>query len=181
MLTNLQKPVDLTFLLLFIPVAYASYLFHEFGHWIVGEILGNRMVFSLNFVWPSDGHFIQSSHELYSSIGGPAFSILQALLALIVIEKFRALYAYPFAFFPMYSRFFSDLLGGFGKQDEAKISTLMGIWTYLAAIIVLAVLLSIVLRCSYKLGLSIKNNGYVLVASTICQLLVIGTYTFSKI
>jgi hypothetical protein len=41
--------------LLFIPVAYVSYLFHEFGHWIVGEILGNDMVYSLNFVWAKSG------------------------------------------------------------------------------------------------------------------------------
>lgn len=27
--------------LLFIPVAFITYLFHEFGHWVVGEILGN--------------------------------------------------------------------------------------------------------------------------------------------
>ncbi len=181
MTTNLQKPVNLGLLLLFIPVAYASYLFHEFGHWIVGEVLGNPMVFSLNFVWPKDGHYIQASHELFSSIGGPAFSILQALSALLVIEKLRTLYAYPFAFFPMYNRFFSDLLGGFDKQDEARISALMGIWTYLAAIIVLAILLSIVVRCSYRLGLSLKDNAYVITASTICQLLVIGTYTYFKI
>ncbi len=181
MLADIQKPIDIRVLLLFIPVAFASYLFHELGHWIVGEILGNRMAFSLNVVSPSDGHFLQPSHELYSSIGGPAFSIFQALLALIVIEKSRTLYAYPFTFFPMYSRFFSDLLGGFGKQDEARIAALMGVWTYLAAVIVLAILLSIVVRCSYKLGLSIKANGYLVVASTICQLLVIGTYTFLKI
>ncbi len=181
MTTDLTKPIDLKFFLLFIPVAYASYLFHEFGHWTLGEILGNRMVFSLNFVSPRDGHYIQASHELYSSIGGPAFSILQATMALVVIEKLKILYAYPFAFFPMFSRFFSDLFGGFAKQDEARISALMGTWTYLVAIIVLAILLLIVIRCSYKLRLNAKTNGYILTASTISQLFVIGTYKFIKI
>ncbi len=181
MTTDLTKPIDVKFFLLFIPVAYASCLFHEFGHWTLGEILGNRMVFSLNYVWPRDGHYIQASHELYSSIGGPAFSILQATVALILTEKFKILYAYPFAFFPMFSRFFSDLLGGFEKQDEARISALMGTWTYLVAIIVLALLLLIVIRCSYRLKLNAKTNSYIVTASTISQLLVIGTYTFIKI
>ena len=40
--------INLKLILLFIPVAYASYLFHEFGHWIVGELLGNDMTYSLN-------------------------------------------------------------------------------------------------------------------------------------
>jgi hypothetical protein len=181
MLADSQKPIDVRFFLFFIPAAYFSYLFHEFGHWIVGEILGNRMVFSLNFVWPREGHYIQASHELYSSIGGPAFSIVQATIAFIVIEKAKTRYAYPFAFFPMFSRFFSDLFGGFEKQDEAKISVLMGTWTYLTAIIVLAILLSIVIRCSYKLRIGAKTNGYILTVSTLCQLMVIATYEFFNI
>ena len=77
MLTDYQKPIDVKFFLLFIPVAYFSYLFHEFGHWSVGEILGNRMVYSLNSVWPKDGHYLQQSHDVYVSIGGPGFSVFE--------------------------------------------------------------------------------------------------------
>ena len=180
MLTGFQKRIDLRFFLLFIPVAYGSYLFHELGHWTVGEALGNRMVYSLNYVWPRDGHYVQESHNLYVSIAGPAFSVLQAVLALLIIEKSRALYAYPFAFFPMFNRFFSLLLGGFSKQDEARISVLMGTGPYLVAFIVLAILLLIVIRCSYKLGIGSKTNAYILTVSVVCQLLVIGTYEFIK-
>jgi hypothetical protein len=181
MLPDSPKPIDVRFFLLFIPVAYFSYLFHEFGHWSVGEILGNRMVYSMNYVWPRDGHYLQQSHDLYVSIGDPAFSVLQAVIALLIIEKFGALYAYPFAFIPMFNRFFSDLLGGFSKQDEARIAVLMGTGTYLVAIIVLAILLLIVTRCSYKLRLGAKTNGSIVIVSTVCQLLGIGTYKLFNI
>ena len=178
MLPDSRKPIDLKFFLLFIPVAYFSYLFHEFGHWSVGEMLGNRMVYSLNYVWPKAGTYILPSHALYVSMGGPAFSVLQAVIALLVIEKFRALYAYPFASFPTYSRFFTLLFGGFDKQDEAHISAILGIGNYTVAILVLAILLSIVIRSSYKLGVGLQSNGYILTVTIVCQLLVIGTYTF---
>lgn len=181
MLTSSRNPIDVKFFLLFIPVAYGSYLFHELGHWSVGELLGNRMVYSLNYVWPREGHYVQESHGLYVSIGGPLFSVLQAVLALLIIEKLTAQYAYPIAFFPMFNRFFSLLLGGFSKQDEARISILMGTGTYLVAIIVLSILLLIVIRCSYKLGIESKTNGYIVTVSTVCQLLVIGTYEFIKV
>lgn len=181
MTTDLTKPIAWKFFLLLIPAAFATSLFHEFGHWAIGAILGNRMVFSLNFVWPEDGHYIEASHELYASIGGPAFSILQAIIALIVIEKRKSLYAYPIAFSPMFGRFFADLLGGFAKQDEARISALLGTGTYLVASIVLAILLLIVIRCSYSLKLNFRTNGYILTASTMSQLLVIGTYSWIKI
>ena len=181
MLSDSQKPIDVRFFLLFIPIAYFSYLFHEFGHWSIGEILGNRMVYSMNYVWPKDGHYLQQSHDLYVSIGGPGFSVLQAFIAFLIIEKFGTLYAYPFAFFPMFNRFFSDIFGGLSKQDESRIAALMGTGTYLVAIIVLSILLLIVIRCSYKLKIDAKTNGYVVTACTVCQLLVIGTYELFKI
>jgi hypothetical protein len=175
-----QKPIDTKFFLLFIPVAFLTYLVHEFGHWSVGEMLGNRMVYSLNLVWPRDGRYLEQSHALYVSLGGPGFSVLQAALALLIIEKFRTLFGYPFAFFPMYNRFFADLFGGFSKQDEARIALLLGTGTYLVAFMVLALLLLIVIRCSYRLRLGGRDIGYILVVTTACQLLVIGTYEFLK-
>jgi len=42
-MTNINKKTSIKLFLLFIPVSFASYLFHEFGHWIIGEALGNKM------------------------------------------------------------------------------------------------------------------------------------------
>jgi hypothetical protein len=176
-----RTTIDLRFFLLFIPAAYVTYLFHEFGHWSVGEVLGNRMVYSLNYVWPSDGHYLEQSHGLYVSVGGPAFSLLQASIALLIIERFGALHVYPFAFFPMFNRFFSVLLGGFRMQDEARISALLGTGPYLIAVIVLLVLLLIVIRCSYRLDIGPRMNAYCVTVSTACQLMVIGTYELIKV
>ncbi len=175
-----QQP-DLRFFLLFIPVAFFSYLFHEFGHWSVGEILGNPMVYSLNNVWPREGHYVKESHALWVSMGGPAFSILQAGIALLVIEKFRTLFTYPFVFFPAFSRFFSLAFGGFSRQDEARISLLLGTGDSLVAAIVLLILISMTIWCSRRLGIGLKVNGYILTVSTACQILVIGTYELFKI
>ncbi len=181
MLPETWRPVDVRFYLLFIPVAYFSYLFHEFGHWTVGEILGNSMSYSLNIVSPRAGYYLHASDDLWVSLGGPGFSLLQAIVALLVIEKSRILYAYPFAFFPMFNRFFSDLLGGFANQDEARIAWLLGTGIYVVAIVVLALLLLIVIRCSHRLNIGAKTNGYIVVACTVCQLLVIGTYEVFKV
>jgi hypothetical protein len=181
LLTDSQKGTDIWFFLLFIPVAYASYLFHELGHWSVGEVLGNRMAYSLNYVWPKSGHYLREGQDLYVLIGGPAFSVLQAIVALLIIEVTRALYAYPFAFFPMFNRAFSLLLGGFSKQDEARIAVLTNTASYVVAVLVLVILFSIVIRCSFKLGIKLQTNAYILTASTACQVLVIGTYEFLKV
>ncbi len=172
----ISKRILANLFLLFIPVSYASYLFHEFGHWIIGEVLGNNMVYSLNYVWPKDGHYVDASHEVLVLIGGPAFTILLSILFLIVIEKYRTIYAYPIVFFQMFNRFFSLVCGGFSKQDESKISAILNLGTYTVAIIVLLLLFLIVLKASNKLRINLKDNSYILTMSTLASLLVIATY-----
>ena len=76
----------------------------------------------------------------------------------------------------MFCRFFALVFGGFGQQDEAKISALLGLGTYTVAIVVLLVLLVMVLRASYVLSINLKKNGYILTMSVLCNLMVIGTY-----
>ncbi len=171
-----NKRLDLRIFLLLIPAAYISYLFHEFGHWSVGELLGNEMTYSLNYAWPKSGGYLRDSDGVLVSMGGPAFSILQSLIALLIIERFRAVNAYPFAFFPMFSRYFSLLLGGFEKQDEARIAMQLGVWKYLVALIVLVTLTAIIAWCSSRLRIGFRNNMFMITAATVSELLVIGTY-----
>lgn len=171
-----DKRILVRLYLLLIPIAYVSYLFHEFGHWSVGEILGNDMFYSLNYVWPKAGHYINESHDLYVSIGGPAFTIFLALISLLILEKYSFVYAYPVLFFQFVIRFFSLVFGGFSQQDEAGISRLLDIGTYTVAIMVLLILLIIVIKASYKLKIDLKNIGYFFTVSIICQLMVIATY-----
>ena len=170
----IESRINLKVALLFIPVAFLTYLFHEFGHWIVGEILGNDMILSLNSAAPRNGSFIGKTHELYSSMGGPVFTILQAIIFLTIIEKTKSIYAFPFVFFAAFSRFFSIVFGGFSLQDEAKISSILNIGTYTVAVIVLLILFLIVRRSSYVLKLNMKATGYYTVLSTLSILMVIG-------
>ena len=173
---KVDKKITYKVYLLFIPVAYFSYLFHEFGHWIVGEVLGNNMIFSLNYVWPKDGYYLHPSHNLFVLIGGPAFTILLATISLLIVEKYATIYVYPLIIFQMVLRFFSLVFGGFNKQDEAKISAILSIGTYSVGIIVLLILFLIVIRASYKLKIDLKYNYYFFTASILCQLIVIATY-----
>ncbi|MEI6060120.1 MAG: hypothetical protein WCR72_05395 [Bacteroidota bacterium] len=57
----------------FIPITFFTYIFHESGHWIFGELLGNDMTLGLNSTAPKSGYFIHETHALWSAIGGPFF------------------------------------------------------------------------------------------------------------
>jgi len=44
---------------------HISLFFHELGHWIVGEILGNDMIFRLNGVSPKSGEYVENTHSIF--------------------------------------------------------------------------------------------------------------------
>ncbi len=156
--------------------AYASYLFHEFGHWLIGTLLGNKMSMSLNGAWPTSGVYLRESHSLPVRIGGPAFTILRAAVALLIIEKYKTLLAYPFLVFPLVFRVFSLALGEFRAQDEAGISAILGLGQYPVLLVVCTILLGLVWRGSRTL----KLNGSIITrfigASLVSMLMVIATH-----
>ena len=118
-----ESRIDFKTALAFIPIAFFTYLFHELGHWTLGELSGNAMTISLNNSAPRNGVFSSDRAALWSSIGGPAFTILQGLLFLVLTSFTRSVYAYSFAFFAVFSRTFSILFGGLDLQDEARIAS----------------------------------------------------------
>jgi hypothetical protein len=173
---KMDRKLIIQIALMLIVAAYASYLFHEFGHWLVGTLLGNEMSMRLNGAWPTSGIYLKESHSLPVGIGGPAFTILQAFIVLVIIEKYKTLLAYPFLMFPLVFRVFSLALGEFGAQDEAGISATLGLGKYTAVIIVCSILLGLVWRGSRTL----KLNGLVIIrfmgGCSVSMLMVIATH-----
>lgn len=161
--------------LAFIPIAFFTYLFHEFGHWSVGEILGNDMYLNLNSSNAKSGAYVSESHNLYISMGGPIFTILQAILFLFITQKTKSIYAFSLVFFAAFIRFFSIIFGGFSMQDEARIASHLNVNNYLIAFIVLLILSILVWRGSRMMKLNKKTIGYFTCLSTLAILLVIGT------
>jgi len=169
-----ESRIDWKVFILFIPIAFITYIFHEFGHWIFGELLGNDMTLSLNNSAPKSGYFINDSHTLWSAIGGPLFTIIQSLIFLVITWITKSIYAYSIAFFAVFSRFFSILFGGINSQDEARIASMLVTNKYIIAAIVLTILFLILWRCNRIMKLNPKAIGYFTVLGTFAILIVIG-------
>ena len=159
--------------LIFIPVAYFSFLFHELGHWLVGEILGNDMILSLNGTRPKSGQYIENT-SFYITCGGVCFTILLIIIFWYVIEKYKIVYFYPIVFFNFFFRLFTFALR-FDSQDEAKISAFLGIGKYTIAIIVLISLFLITWRVSHVLKRNYKDNLLFVIVSVVCIFLILLT------
>ena len=160
--------------LAFIPIAFASYLFHELGHWTLGELTGNTMTISLNNSGPRKGVFNNDLAALWSSIGRPLFTILQAALFLMITRFTRSIYAWSVGFFAVFSRTFSLVFGGLDLQDEAHIASMLQVSKYLVAGIVLIILFLLLWKSTRLMKLKNKALGYFLVLGVVAVLLVIG-------
>ncbi len=169
-----ESQINWKVILFFIPVAFITYIFHEFGHMIFGELSGNDMTMSLNNSAPRIGFFIHDSDALWSAIGGPAFTIIQGLIFLLITWMTKSIYAYSFAFFAVFSRFFSIVFGGINLQDEAGIASMTDTNKYIIAAIVLTILFLILWRCNRIMKLNTKAIGYFTVLGTFAILIVIG-------
>jgi hypothetical protein len=169
-----ESQIDWKVIIAFIPIAFITYLFHEFGHWTFGELLGNDMTLSLNNSTPQNGHFIVDSDALWSAIGGPVFTILQGLIFLLLTWLTKSIYTYSIIFFAVFSRFFSIVFGGINLQDEARIAAMLDWNKYLVAAIVLTILFLILWRSNRIMKLSRKSLGYFAVLGVFAILIVIG-------
>ncbi len=168
-----ESQIDWKVIIAFIPIAFITYLFHEFGHWTFGELSGNDMIMSLNNSTPKNGQFINKSDALCSAIGGPFFTILQGFIFLVLTWLTKSIYAYSVTFFAVFSRFFTIVFGDINLQDEARIAAMLDWNKYMVAAIVLTILFLILWRSSRIMKLNMKAIGYFTVLGVFAILIVI--------
>ena len=176
-----ESQISWIVVILFIPIAFITYFFHEFGHWTLGELFGNDMVLSLNNSAPKSGYFTDESIALWSALGGPVFTMIQALAFLLITWITRSIYAYSITFFAVFSRFFSIVFGDINLQDEARIASMLNVNKYIIAAIVLTILFLSLWRCNRIMKLNMKAIGYFTVLGTMAILIVIGVNELIKI
>ncbi|HVN57255.1 MAG TPA: hypothetical protein VMT63_03060 [Bacteroidales bacterium] len=173
-----ESLIDWKVIIAFIPIAFGTYMFHEFGHWTLGELTGNDMTAGLNYATPRNGNFLHGPDALWSAIGGPLFTILQGLIFLLVTWLTKSIYAYSAAFFAVFSRFFSIFFGDFHLQDESGIASLLGVYKYSIAALVLIILSLILWRCCRIMKLNVKAVAYFAVLGVLAILMVLAVNNF---
>jgi len=125
-----------------VPVmALAGFFLHELGHWSMGEALGYDMQMTLNGVSPVDGAAqVSAMHALWIKAGGPAVTLILAVLSLIVV-RFSAVLGFAIAFFSLHMRITAYAISFFiNPNDEASIGLELGVGPHLIHLIVIAAL-----------------------------------------
>lgn len=157
-----QRTSWIYFVIIFLSVV-VTLLFHEFGHYIAGVSLGYQMRMDLTNAIPIGIKEYKSSFDAnVVTLGGPLFTLSQTIIVALVLLNRKIFLLYPlliagviFRVLPYLSGFFNyNMILG---EDEAKLSTAIGLSPIFLPILVIIILIGIVIFVNCKLKISYKN------------------------
>ncbi|WP_290701128.1 hypothetical protein [Lacinutrix sp.] len=157
-----------------------TFFFHEGAHFIMGEILGYDMWMNLNSAnIANGGNYSNEWENQLVSAAGPLFTIAQAILFFIIINKSTKLNWYPFLFVTALMRSFAAVISAtIMANDEARVSEWLGIGKMTLPIIVSVFLIGLLIKTSRKQKISWKFNliTFLLISINIIALVYINQY-----
>ncbi|MDY8137265.1 hypothetical protein [Aquimarina sp. 2201CG5-10] len=176
-----SQKINLIYIVFLFIAVLLSCFFHEFAHWITGELLGNKMSMSLNGASPISGKYINDWNANIITISAPIFTVLQAVIFYFIADKTKNINSYPFLFFPFVYRFFAGLANMFGPNDEGRFGLSFGLGLYTISILFSSFLLFLILRFSIRNKISLKFNLITFFLCSISLLLIVFMDQYFKI
>lgn len=153
-----QNKITGKYILVFFIAVLLSWVFHELAHVAAGEALGYNMGMRLNSAFPTAGKFSEDIHYHLISAAGPLFTIIQAIVFFLLMYKKNKPGLYPFLFVCFYMRLLATGISFFNPNDEARISTAMGIGKFTLPVIVTVILFYMVYKISKQYRFTKKFN-----------------------
>ncbi|MFN3931083.1 MAG: hypothetical protein ACK4JY_04965 [Brevundimonas sp.] len=108
---------------------FVTFAVHEGGHWLAAVLLGHEAYFGLNSAGARGT--ASTVDQMIISAAGPAVTLLQALIALWLVQARASAAAWVFLFWAAFMRFMATAISLFHANDEARISEWLGwgMWT----------------------------------------------------
>ncbi len=157
----------------FLAASILTFVLHEIAHWCAGKILGYDMVLRLNHALPRSGAFDSPRDAFLTDMAGPAFTVLQGLVAFVLIRRKALLFAYPALFAAWFMRFAALVVSVANPNDEARMSLYLGWNMWVLPSLVVAGLFALTWAGSRRLGIGWKVNlAAYLICSVMCALIV---------
>ncbi len=151
-----------------------TWFIHEFTHWITSEFLGYESIMRLNSVSEANGQKRTEWHKIYISASGPIITILQAIIAFIILKtKGWNKYIYPFLFVPLYMRLLAGIMNFINPNDEGRISEFLGIGLFTISIIVSGLLFFLVYKISRMYRVNWKFNFWTTIITMVASSILI--------
>ena len=108
---------------------FLTFALHEGAHWLAAVLLGHEAYFGLNSAGARGA--VGAADQMIISAAGPVVTVVQALVALWLVQARASAAAWVFLFWAAFMRFMATVVSLFHPNDEARISEALGwgMWT----------------------------------------------------
>ncbi len=151
---------------------FITFVLHEGGHWLAADLLGYETFFSLNSAGTRS--VVPWAHHALISAAGPAVTIVQALIALWLVQARASAAAWIFLFWAAFMRFMATAISLFNANDEARISEWLGWGMWTLPVIVTGALFVLLAIGSRRLQVSWKTLALTWVVASVAVSAVVG-------
>ena len=144
-----DKKLTFSYILAVTVAVIFTWIIHEFAHWLISELLGYETIMRLNSTSPANGENVSDWHKIFISAAGPIVTILQGLIAYIILKnRTWNKYIYPFLFTAFYMRFLAGLMNSVNPNDEGRIGAFLNIGNFTLPVIISGILFIMVYKIS---------------------------------
>ncbi len=152
-----NQKITVKYILAGVLAVFATWIIHEFTHWMTSELLGHKNIMRLNGTSFLKGQNPSETHKAIISISAPIITILQGIFVFLYLKsKGWNKYIYTFLFTTFYMRFLAGLFNLIMTNDEGRVGQFLGIGTFTLSIIISGLLFFLVYKISRKYKLNWK-------------------------
>lgn len=165
-----------SFYLLLAVVFFVTNLLHEGAHWVAGAAMGFDMRFGLNAV-----RYLSPTEpwqRMVADASGPVFTILQGIVAYVVLRRSASRLAFAFLYTSAFSRLTAGLVSVLHPNDEARVSMYLGLGKWVLPVLVAGGLVALVVAASKRLALGWKDQVLCYLAASLAVSAIVGLDRF---
>lgn len=150
----------------------ATFLLHESAHWLMGLALGMDVQFRLNAV-----HYLSPTlpwQRALADAAGPIVTILQAIVAFLLVQRSGPVKAFAFLYVAAFMRFAAGVVTVLHPNDEARIGMFLGVGKWTLPLLVAAGVILLVVKASKRLQLTWKDQLACYVVASLVMSAIVG-------
>ena len=141
------------FYLMLLAIMVATFAVHEAGHWLTALLLGHEPFYGLNGAGTHDT--VSTLHEALISAAGPAVTVLQGLVAFVLIRGGAGLTAFAVLYCAAFMRLMAAGISLIVHlNDEARVSVALGLPPFTLHLLVAGGLIVLTVVAGIRLKLS---------------------------
>lgn len=146
------KQLVLTLLL----VGIATFVMHEFFHWLAGTLLGYPMRITPNQVGPLSS--MLPVHHTVMTAAGPIVTYIQAAVGYVLVMQRASLVGFAMVYMAFFMRLVAMGVSVFNPNDEARISQDLGLGLWALPVLVVGTLFILIYSSSRLMRITAREQ-----------------------